>query len=117
MRELTIGEGEDGVDAKIQSRQALQGGLLVLGVLSGGGPATAHHTAGVHPAVTLDTAAPLGLWERTRNHVKLWTVTMSCARPNLLMHHRIQASPKEKPFTVWKYSTNGTNGSSSCGPN
>lgn len=59
---LTVREGEDGVDAKIQSRQALQGGLLVLRVLSGGGPATTHRTAaGIHPAATLDTAAFLRL--------------------------------------------------------
>lgn len=58
---LTVGEGEDGVDAKIQPWQALQGGQLVLRVLSGGGPATAHHTGGVNPAVTLDAAAPRGL--------------------------------------------------------
>lgn len=60
------------MDAKIQSRQALQGGQLVLGVLSGGGPATAHHTAGVNPAVTLDTAASLGLWaDGDKKHVEL----------------------------------------------
>lgn len=63
---LTVREGEDGVDAKIQSWQALQGGQLILRVLSGGGPATTHHTAGVDPAVTLDTAASRGLWEHNR---------------------------------------------------
>lgn len=58
---LTVGEGQDGVDAQVHSRQSLQGGQLVLGLVSGGGPATAHHAAGVDPAVTLDTAASLGL--------------------------------------------------------
>lgn len=54
----TVREGEDGVDAKIQSRQALQVGQLELGVLFGDGPATTHYTAGVHPAVTLKAAVP-----------------------------------------------------------
>ena len=58
---LTVGEGEDGVDARVQSGQALQSGEVVLDVLLGGGPATAHDTAGVDPAVTLEAAAPLGL--------------------------------------------------------
>lgn len=49
------------MDAKIQSRQALQVGQLILWVLFGGGPATTHHTAGVNPAGMLDAAAPLGL--------------------------------------------------------
>lgn len=58
---LTVWEGQDGMDAGVQSRQALQRRELVLGVFPGAGPASAHHAGGVDPAGTLDTAAPLGL--------------------------------------------------------
>lgn len=54
------------MDAQIQLGQALQGGQLVLRLLSGCGPATAHHTAGVHPAGAL-AAASLGLWTTRRS--------------------------------------------------
>lgn len=53
------------MDAEVQLGQALQGGQLVLRLFSGCGPATAHHTAGVHPAGARGPA-PLGLWTTRR---------------------------------------------------
>lgn len=97
-RALTVREGQDGVEAKIQPRQALQGGQLKLGVLSGGGPATAHHTAGVHPAVTRRTAAPLGLRADTsqaqRSASTQIPVTHSVGGPNGLESLLLRFKPR-----------------------
>lgn len=120
---LTVRKGEDGVDAKIQSWQALQGGQLILGVFSGGGPATTHHTAGVNPAVTLNTAASLGLrvdktkrfvdhvkfsCEDLYSYIKTTVKFMLICRINFynLMHHKREVSQHFPLTSLWQYTCN-----------